>query len=96
MEWFHKNYAPEEKSSDPDVSPLYADLSGMPPALFSVGTMDPLIDDSLFMYMRWQTAGNRSELAVYPGGIHAFNAFPIELARIANRRIGDFIRAAII
>src|SRR5262245_15168005 len=34
---------------DPDVSPLYADLRGMPPALFSVGTRDLLIDDTLFM-----------------------------------------------
>ena len=96
MEWFHENYIPPEKASDPDVSPLYADLSEMPPALFTVGTLDPLIDDSLFMHMRWQTAGNSSELAVYPGGIHAFNAFPIELARTANTRISDFIRNALI
>ena len=96
IEWFHKNYVSAERFSDPDVSPLYADLSSMPPALFTVGTLDPLIDDSLFMHMRWQTAGNPSELAVYPGGIHAFNAFPIELARIANTRISDFIRKAII
>jgi acetyl esterase/lipase len=96
MEWFHKNYVAAEKSSDPDVSPLYADLSGMPPALFTVGTLDPLIDDSLFMHLRWQTAGNPSALAVYPGGIHAFNAFPIELARKANTRIFNFIRDAVI
>jgi acetyl esterase/lipase len=95
MEWFHGNYVSAEKSSDPDVSPLYADLFEMPPALFTIGTLDPLIDDSLFMHMRWQAAGNASELAIYPGGIHAFNAFPIELARIANSRISDFIREAV-
>jgi acetyl esterase len=91
IEWFHGNYAPAEKRADPDVSPLYADLSGMPPAVFTVGTLDPLLDDTLFMHMRWLAAGNKSELAVYPGGIHAFNFFPIELARKANNRINDFI-----
>lgn len=45
---------------DPTVSPLYADLHGMPPSLFTIGTMDPLLDDTLFMYMRWISAGNQA------------------------------------
>jgi acetyl esterase/lipase len=95
IEWFHNNYVPEGKLADPDVSPLYAVLSDMPPALFTIGTLDPLLDDSLFMHARWLAAGSRAELAIYPGGIHAFNAFPIELARRANARIIDFIAEAI-
>ena len=91
MHWFHSQYAPADMLKDPDVSPLYADLAHMPPALFSVGTLDPLLDDSLFMSSRWITAGNKGELALYPGGIHAFNAFPIELARQANKKIGEFV-----
>jgi acetyl esterase/lipase len=92
IRWFNENYVPSGNYTDPDISPLYADLSGMPPAFFTVGTLDPLIDDSLFMHMRWMAAGNPAELAVYPGGIHAFDAFPIELARQANTRIREFIR----
>ena len=78
----------------PDVSPLYADLSRLPPALFTVGTLDPLLDDSLFMSQRWSVAGNQAELAVYPGGIHAFNAFPLEIGRQANQRQIDFLNRA--
>ena len=42
----------------PDISPLYADLKGLCPALFSVGTKDALLDDTLFMHARWIAAGN--------------------------------------
>jgi acetyl esterase len=92
MEWFHENYAPREKWRDPEVSPLYADLNNLPKALFTVGTLDPLLDDSLFMSSRWAAAGNEAELAVYAGGIHVFNLFPTPLAEKANERIRDFIR----
>lgn len=60
----------------PALSPLYADLTGLCPALFTVGTNDALLDDSLFMHARWRAAGNRAELAVYPGAVHGFIAFP--------------------
>ena len=74
-----------------DISPLYGNLRGMPPALFSVGTLDYLYDDSLFMAARWHAAGNETELAVYPESIHGFTAFPAEMGRIASQRIVDFI-----
>ncbi len=84
-----------EARADPDVSPLYADLRGLPPALFTVGTLDPLLDDSLFMAARWCAAGNPGELAVYPGGVHAFNAFPIPIADRANARVLAFLADAL-
>jgi acetyl esterase/lipase len=75
----------------PDISPLYADLTSLPPALFTVGTLDPLLDDSLFLWARWIAAGNAAELAVYPGGVHGFTTFPGKLAAEAHERIDRFM-----
>jgi acetyl esterase/lipase len=76
------------------ISPLYADLKGMPPALFTIGTRDALLDDSLFMYARWIAAGNQAELAIYPGGAHGFTAFPYTLGKEAHARMDDFLARA--
>ena len=80
---------------DPDVSPLYAHLNNMPPALLTIGTIDPLLDDSLFMYARWIAAGNDAELAVYPGAPHAFNALPMPQGPLADARIDSFLERSI-
>jgi acetyl esterase/lipase len=85
-------YAPDpETRRDPDMSSLYADLRDLPPALFSVGTLDCFLDDSLFMASRWIAAGNEAELAVYPGAVHGFTGFPYALARQANARANAFL-----
>ena len=95
MKWFGDHYAPPEIQQDPDVSPIYADLRDMPPALFSVGTHDALLDDSTFMHARWLAAGNESELAVYPGGVHGLTGFPTALGRKAVARQDSFLKAAL-
>jgi acetyl esterase len=75
----------------PDISPLYADLKGLCPALFSVGTRDALLDDTLFMHARWVAAGNEAELAIYPGGAHGFTLFPNELSKAATAKMDAFL-----
>jgi acetyl esterase len=79
-------------TSDPDISPLYADLHGMPPALFSVGTRDALMDDSLFMVPRWLAAGNAAELALYPGACHGFLSVAFRQRDEAVARMVKFLR----
>jgi acetyl esterase len=90
---FAAQYAPRERHRDPAVSPLYADLAGMPPALFTCGTLDPLLDDTLFMGARWRAAGNASELALYPGAPHEFLNLrnPIPAASAARERMTGFV-----
>jgi acetyl esterase/lipase len=80
-----------EDLRSPSYSPLYANLKGLPSALFSVGTLDPLIDDTNFMSDRWEAAGNSANLYVYPECPHGFNLQKTQLARLANKRVGDWI-----
>ena len=94
-DWFVRNLLPEGGDGSPLVSPLLADLGGLPPALFQIGTSDPLLDDSLFMSQRWRAAGNRFELAVYPGGIHAFDMFDLEIAQASRARQDTFVNACL-
>jgi acetyl esterase len=93
MKWFHNHYLDgvDVDLHDPILSPLYADLADMPPALFTVGTLDPLVDDSLFMAIRWETAGRETELAIYPGGVHAFDALLTTIGNAARHRMHTFI-----
>lgn len=95
INWCLDMFVPVEKRTDPDVSPLYADLSGLPPALFSVGTVDPLLDDTLFMHARWLAAGNEADIAVHPGLPHAFPLMPLKASEEANALCNEFIRRAI-
>jgi acetyl esterase len=95
--WFADNFLPglePEARRAPDISPLYARLHGLPPALFTVGDLDPLLDDTLFMYERWRAAGNAAELAVWPEGVHGFTAYPTPVGLDANRRQYEFLREA--
>ncbi|MYZ47989.1 alpha/beta hydrolase [Propylenella binzhouense] len=81
-----------EDVRDPDVSPLYGDLAGMPPALFSCGTRDGLLDDTLFMAARWAAAGSQAELSLWPGGAHFFQGIHMPLAERSNREMDEWLK----
>jgi acetyl esterase len=97
IEYFAELFTPGrsvEARRDPDISPLYAGLRGLPPALFTVGTDDHLVDDTLFMAARWALAGNEAELLVYPETPHGGIGMPSVLERWFPH-LTDFLRRAI-
>ena len=93
LRWFADQYVDPALRQDPDVSPLYASLADLGPVRLTVGTLDPFLDDNLFLYSRLVAAGNEAEIAVHPGGIHGFNALPIPISREANQGAEEFIRS---
>lgn len=50
----------------------------LPPALFMVGTLDPVIDDNVLMSFRYQVAGGEATIKFVEGGAHSFLMFPEE------------------
>jgi acetyl esterase len=92
IEAFRKSFIPAGMNfSDPDISPIFADLRDMPAAIFSVGTRDALVDDSLFMAPRWLAAGNASELQLHPGACHRFLSLPNQQRNDAIDRMKAFV-----
>jgi acetyl esterase len=92
MQQFYNAFLPTSTERRvPDISPLYADLKNLCPALFTVGTKDALLDDTFFMHARWVAAGNEAELAIYPGGAHGFTLFPTDLSKSAEAKMDAFL-----
>ena len=80
---------------DPRISPLFADLSGLPPTLIQVGSDETLLSDATRLAAAAGEAGSSVTLEIWPRMIHAW---PLWNARLAEGRealasAGGFIRS---
>lgn len=78
--------------SDPEVSPYFADLSGLPPMLIQVGSKEILMDDAQRLRDKAEAAGVHVEFKLYTGMWHNFQMFNawFEEARQALAELADF------
>ena len=65
-------YVGKTDRKDPVLSPLYADLHGMPPSLLVTSTRDLLLSDTTLFHRALLRAGNDSQLVVFEALPHAF------------------------
>jgi len=77
--------------TNPDISPMYGDLRGLPPALIVVGSLDLVLEDNLVMAARLSAAGCDVDVRVYPESPHGFTSFPTAMARAALRHIDAWL-----
>ncbi|WP_430334798.1 alpha/beta hydrolase [Rhodococcus sp. ACT016] len=75
----------------PDISPVYGDLHGLPPALLVVGRNDVLLEDNLAMAAGLSAAGNDVELRIYPESPHGFTGHPTTMARTALTGVNSWL-----
>jgi acetyl esterase/lipase len=88
-----RNYLGQGDPRDPLVSPLYADLKGLPPLLIQVGNRETVLDDSTMFAEKARSAGVDTELQIWDGMIHVFQMFlEIPEARQAIAATAKFLR----
>lgn len=92
-----RGYRGSIAATDPRVSPLFADLHGLPPSLVQVGGDEILLDDALRFAERAQAAGSAVDCRVYDGMWHNFQMFGqlVSKADAAVDEITDFVRKRI-
>lgn len=78
----------------PDVSPLYAPMRDLPPALFVAGDLDPLRDDSVLMADAWSAAA-RVDLLEVPLAPHGFVHFGGPVAHRTLAEVRDWLRSTL-
>jgi acetyl esterase/lipase len=92
---FAERYLGGQDRKMPLASPLYADLTGLPPLLIHVGTEEILLDDSTRFAERARAAGVNVTLNVAQDMIHVWHFFAAVApeGRDALAEIGAFIRS---
>ncbi len=94
LKWMARSYAQKESLSDILISPVFADLTGLPPLLIQVGGIEVLLDDSVSLAERAKEVGVEVILEVYENMTHVFQNFGNKLSesRKAFESINEFIQ----
>ena len=89
-----RGYLGDADAHDPLASPIFADLSGLPPLLIQVGAREIVFSDAAVLAERAAAAGVDAMLREWAGMIHVFQQFPAELPQAAEavREAGAFLR----
>ena len=89
MEGFWRNYLRDERdAADPLVTPLHADLKGLPPVFLNVPECDLLAEQSLMLAERLRAAGVAVRLEEYGGAVHSFLE-AVSISPLASRAFDD-------
>jgi epsilon-lactone hydrolase len=87
-------YVPDSESElNPYISPIYGDLTGLPPILLQTGEAEVLVDDSVRFHTVAQSHGVATELDLWPDMPHIFQGFAplLPQASQAIKRIAAFV-----
>ena len=87
-------YCDESTIKHPLASPVYADLSGLPPLYIQVGEDEILLSDSTRAAAKVKAAGGSVDIEIWPDMWHVFQVFVQHMpeSREAVKKIGAYIR----
>jgi len=84
-------YAGKTNPRDPVLSPVYADLHGLPPALFITSERDMLLSGTTILHRAFLNAGDDAHLIVFEGLPHAFwNDVSLPESKEADQDMSNF------
>jgi epsilon-lactone hydrolase len=88
------NYCGDHHADNPLISPLFADLHGLPPTLIHVGDDEILLSDSTRLKEKLEKAGVEASLEIWEGMWHVFQAFApyAPEAEQSIQKMGKFIK----
>ncbi len=81
----------ERLKNHPYVSPVFADLSDMPPSLIFAGGDEILLSDAQEMHRRLTAHGSESHLIVHPGMWHAYLLYALKSSQADMQAISEFV-----
>ncbi len=89
-----KDYLRDHDPKNPLASPIFADLTGLPPLLIQVGSEEVLLGDSIALDRQARACGVRSTLEIWEEMIHVWHFFApvLKEGQEAIARIGEFCR----
>ena len=89
---FRKHYLGEADPLDERASPIFGDLSGLPPTYVAVGGEEILLDDSKQLVTKIRSFGGRAELSIWHKMPHVFPIFSsvIPEGRLALKEFASF------
>jgi acetyl esterase/lipase len=89
------DYVAGADTADPYISPIFGDITGLPPLLIQVGTHEVLLSDSLRLATRAAVADVAVRLEVTPGVPHVFQGFAglLEEGDLAMNRAAEFLKS---
>lgn len=92
-----EQYVGSESPINPYISPVHADLTGLPPTYIQVGALEVMLDDSVVLTKRARQFGVKCDLEVWPGLWHVWqsNVPSLPEANEAMDKIGAYARKAL-
>nr|WP_308626977.1 alpha/beta hydrolase [uncultured Eisenbergiella sp.] len=86
-----ENYAAGQDYENPQISPLFADLTGFPPTYIQVGDNEVLLSDATMLHKKMIKANVPVRLDVFKGMWHVFQMSPFKTAYEAMDQCAEFI-----
>lgn len=89
--WWVECYLAGADPFSPVVSPLYADLTGLPPILIQVSTSEMLFDDAQKFFERAKKAGVDATLQTWDATLHEFQIYNLPESIEAFSKVSEFV-----